>query len=66
VRITTSKMLRRCSRGGVPQACPTLKKWGCKDYASKEQWSSILKRSQPSQHGPGRSGDWSRRRSRLE
>jgi hypothetical protein len=26
VRITTSKMLRRCSRGGVPQACPTLKK----------------------------------------
>jgi hypothetical protein len=40
-----------------PQACPTLKKGGCKDYASEEQWSSRLKRSQPSQHEPGRSGD---------
>jgi hypothetical protein len=66
VRIATCKILRRCSRGGVPQACPTLKKWGCKDYASEEQWSSRLERSQPSQHGPGRSGDRSRHHPRLE
>jgi hypothetical protein len=35
-------MLRRCIRGGVPQACPILKKGGCKDYTSEEQWSSRL------------------------
>jgi hypothetical protein len=52
VRIATSKILRRCSWGGVPQAYPTLKKGGCKDYTSEEQWNSRLKRSQPSQHGP--------------
>jgi hypothetical protein len=49
-----------------PQACLVLKKGGCKDYASQEQWSSRLKRSQPSQHGPGRSGDRSRHHPRLE
>jgi hypothetical protein len=37
VRIATSKNLRRCSRGGVPQASPILKKGGYKDYASEEQ-----------------------------
>jgi hypothetical protein len=42
------------------------KKGGCKDYASEKQWSSRLKRSQPSQHGPGRSADRSRRHPRLE
>jgi hypothetical protein len=66
VRIATSKMLRRCSRCGVPQACPILKKGGCKDCASEEQWSNRLKRSQPSRHGPERSGDRSRRHPRLE
>jgi hypothetical protein len=38
---------KEMSRGGVPQACPTLKKGGCKDYTSEEQWSSRFKRSQP-------------------
>jgi hypothetical protein len=59
-------MLRRCSRCGVPQACPTLKKYGCNDYASEEQWSNRLKRRQPSQHRPKRSGDRGRRHPQLE
>jgi hypothetical protein len=42
------------------------KQGGCKDYTSEEQWSSRLKRSHPSQHGPGRSGDQSRCHPRLE
>jgi hypothetical protein len=40
VRIATSKTLSRCIQGGVPQACPTLRKGDCKDCASEEQWSS--------------------------
>jgi hypothetical protein len=56
VRIATSKILRRRNRGGIPQAYPTPKKGDCKDCASEERWSNKLKRNQPSQHEPKKSG----------
>jgi hypothetical protein len=48
VGVAMSKILRVCNRGGVPQACRTLKKGDYSGCESKDQWSNL---QQPHQHG---------------
>jgi hypothetical protein len=41
VGVAMSKILRVCSRGGVPQAYPALKKGYYSRCESKDQWSNL-------------------------
>jgi hypothetical protein len=49
VGVAMSKILRVCSRGGVPQAYPALKKGDYSGCESKEQWSNLQRSHQQRQ-----------------